>query len=597
MKKQIKISKIYHDNIFLFKKIFRYNKKLFFVRLGYAILTSISSLATVLLPKYLLEAIMSENFQNTVHVLALYFTIAIFIKLLSLCYENYNKGASERMYLQIINEFLRKGIELDLSFFDKSESYSKYNRAFGNCCDVIERCNNTILSVMTSLIQIFMLGSILIGINVYIFIVIIAFIFINILINNALKKCSHEFRVLLSEKNKQVNYFYRLFYTPNFIKDIKASSIEKFIFDKKQHVNKDILDLSQKEIKATSKYKILLNAIELIEYVSAASYFAYMVIIKLISISSYFTSLNAYQQIKNSISSLLSAYTAFYDNSLFADDYIDFMKSSENTTTNTNGILLNSNSIKTITFSNVTFKYPNANSYALNNVSFSVNKGDRIAIVGKNGAGKTTLIKLLLRLYDPDRGEIAINGINIKEYDTHSLRSSIVTLFQDYVIYAFSVYDNIVLGRNISSESVEKALADVGMLEKVNALNQGINTPISSQLYSGGIEFSGGEAQKIAISRVFCSALPVFVLDEPTSSLDPYSEYKLYSQLLDSSNKDKTFMVVSHRLTFTHKMSNILVLENGIITESGTHEELMRKNGTYAEMYKLQAEKFNGIET
>lgn len=580
----------------LIRKIFKYNKVLFFVRMGYAVLSSFFSLVTVLLPKYLLEAMMSENPKNVIYVLGVYFIISAFIKLLSLCYGNYNKVASEKMYLQIINEFLNKGIELDLSFFDKSESYSQYSRAFGNCCSVIERCNDTILALMTSSIQILMLGYVLIWTNVYIFIAVIVFVILSILINNTLKKHSHEFRVLLSEKNKQVNYFYRLFYTPNFIKDIKTSSIEKFIFDKKQNVNEEILDLSKKENQTTSKYKIILNLLELAEYVFAAAYYAYMVIIKVISISSYFTSLNAYQQIKNSINSLLSSYTSFYDNSLFADDYIEFMRSNENITNNTDGIVLNSNSIESITFLNVTFKYPNANSYALRNVTFSINKGDKIAIVGKNGAGKTTLVKLLLRLYDPEDGKIMINGIDIKKYNTHSLRSSIGTLFQDYVIYAFSVYDNIALGRNISRNSVERALSNVGMLDKIKGLNQGIDTPISSQLYKGGVEFSGGETQKMAISRVFCSTLPVFVLDEPTSNLDPYSEFDLYSKLLDSSKGDMTFMVISHRLTFTHKMSKILVLEDGKIVECGTHAELIKNNGTYAKMYKLQTEKFNGTD-
>ena len=123
-----------------------------------------------------------------------------------------------------------------------------------------------------------------------------------------------------------------------------------------------------------------------------------------------------------------------------------------------------------------------------------------------------------------------------------------------------------------------------------------IDTPISSQLYKGGVEFSGGETQKMAISRVFCSTLPVFVLDEPTSNLDPYSEFDLYSKLLDSSKGDMTFMVISHRLTFTHKMSKILVLEDGKIVECGTHAELIKNNGTYAKMYKLQTEKFNGTD-
>ena len=448
--KMNKWKKIYKNNKFLFIKIFKYNKLLFFIRLGFAIITSISSLVTILLPKYLLEAMFSNELNRVIWVLSIYFILSILISLLSTLYGNYNRISSEKMYLNIINEFLNKGICLDLSFFDKSESYSKYNRAFGNCCNVIESCNNTILSVITSVIQILMIVSVLLWANIYIFIAVFIFIIISIIINNVLKKIDYDFNVALSEKNKQVNYLYRLFYTPQFMRDIKANVIDKFIFEKKQAINNEILDLSKKQIAKTTKFRIILSFLGTAEYVLAAFYFAFSVIANLIAVADYFTSLNAYQQIKNSINSLLSSYTAFYNNSLFAEDYIDFMKSEENLTTNNEGINLKSSDIESIVFSNVTFSYPNANNNALENISFKINKGDKLAILGKNGAGKTTLVKLLLRLYDPQEGEIFINEINIKEYNTSSLRTSIRTLFQDFAVYAFSIYDNITLGKKLT---------------------------------------------------------------------------------------------------------------------------------------------------
>ncbi len=299
-------------------------------------------------------------------------------------------------------------------------------------------------------------------------------------------------------------------------------------------------------------------------------------------------------QIKSSINNLLSSYTAFYNNCLFAEDYIDFMKSEENTTTNFNGIILEASDIEIIEFLNVTFSYPNSNNYALKNISFSIKKGDKLAILGKNGAGKTTIVKLLLRLYDPDEGSILINGKNIKEYNTHSLRSSIRTLFQDFAVYAFSIYDNITLGKKISDEEISNALKEVDLFNKISHLENGINTPITSQLYEGGVELSGGETQKIAISRIFSSDCSFFILDEPTSSLDPYAEYNLYNKLLECSKHDNTFIVISHRLTLTHKMSKIIVVENGSIAECGNHAELMERGGIYAEMYKIQSEKYSG---
>jgi ATP-binding cassette subfamily B protein len=220
----------------------------------------------------------------------------------------------------------------------------------------------------------------------------------------------------------------------------------------------------------------------------------------------------------------------------------------------------------------------------LKDISFIINKGDKIAILGKNGAGKATIIKLLLRLYDPDEGEILINDINIKKYNTHYLCSSIKTLFQD-----------ITLGSKINEQIIEKALKEVELYDKITHLEDGVNTPITSQLYKNGIELSGGETQKVAISRVFATNTSFFVLDEPTSSLDPYAEYSLYNNLLQRSKNESTFIVISHRLTLTHKMSKIIVIDKGSIIECGTHKELMELGGVYSDMYKIQSEKYSDV--
>ena len=208
--------------------------------------------------------------------------------------------------------------------------------------------------------------------------------------------------------------------------------------------------------------------------------------------------------------------------------------------------------------------------------------------------GSIREIKLLLRLYDPQEGEIRINNINIKEYNTNSLRSSLKTLLQDFAVYAFTIFDNITLGRDVDIDKINGALKEVGLDEKINRLDKGLYTPITSQLYEGGIELSGGETQKLALSRIFSSDSSFIILDEPTSSLDPYAEYNLYNKLLQNEDVFNTFIVISHRLTLTHKMSRIIVIENGKIIEQGNHTELMNLNGVYAEMYRIQAEKYNG---
>lgn len=588
------IKDIYKNNKFLLLKILKYNKTLFFIRIFFSFIASFSSLATLLLPKYLLQALINNNIKQLILILIIYGIIVSIINLINLAYSNYNRLSSEKTYLKIINDFLKKGISLDMSFYDKSDSYSQYSRAFGNCCNVIDSCSTTILSVISAIINIIMITGVLVWTDFRLFFMIIFFIIVNIAINNHLQKIGYDINVKLSKLNKQVNYLYRLFYTPQFIREIKTNTMEDFVFEKKENINKEILKISKKQIQKNSKYNILLNFLSNIEYISVALYFAFSVFRKLIDVTDYFTSINAYQQIKAAINNLLSSYTSLYSNSLFAKDYIEFIQSQEDTTTNINGLILSPEKINSIRFENISFKYPNSDSFALSDISFEINKTDKVAIVGKNGAGKTTIIKLLLRLYNPQKGNIFINNIDIKEYNTYSLRSSITTLFQDYAIYAFSILDNISLGKNVEIEKIENALKNLDLYDKINSLPKKLSTPITSQLYDDGVELSGGETQKIAISRIFASQKDngFFILDEPTSSLDPYAEYKLYNSLLEKSNKDNTFIVISHRLTLTHKMSKIIVLDHGKISEIGTHDNLIKSNKIYSEMYNLQVEKY-----
>lgn len=206
--------------------------------------------------------------------------------------------------------------------------------------------------------------------------------------------------------------------------------------------------------------------------------------------------------------------------------------------------------IERIEFKNVSFTYPNCNAQALKCVSFAITKGEHIAIVGNNGAGKTTIIKLLLKLYKPQDGEIEINA---------SLRRAFSVLFQDYTVYPFSIKDNIVLGRDVADRQVEYALQCVYMLNKMKDLPNGIDTPVTSQMLDSGVELSGGGSQRIALACTYASDSDCIVLDEPTSNLDPFIEYKLYKNMLNSFN-DKTVVIIPIDLPFPIKLIVFYVL-------------------------------------
>ena len=244
-----------------------------------------------------------------------------------------------------------------------------------------------------------------------------------------------------------------------------------------------------------------------------------------------------------------------------------------------------------VEFRNVWFKYPTSSKYVLKNINFKIEAEDTIAIVGKNGAGKTTLIKLIARLYDVSKGEILINGINIKEYDINSLRKNISALFQDYDKLDFlSVKENVIFADPYNRHgSWQEALKQADAWDFVKHLPAKEGTLLDKR-WRNGVNISGGQWQKIALARIFYRRSGLLILDEPTASIDAVAEAKIFKRVFKFIKK-KTVILVSHRFSTIKKADKIFVLNNGKIVEIGTHEELMRLKGYYFEMYQVQAEK------
>ncbi|SHH77717.1 ABC transporter, partial [Caloranaerobacter azorensis DSM 13643] len=228
----------------------------------------------------------------------------------------------------------------------------------------------------------------------------------------------------------------------------------------------------------------------------------------------------------------------------------------------------------------------------LHNITIKASKGEKIAIVGHNGAGKTTLIKLIIRLYDVNKGKILINNKDIKKLSVKHLRSKIGLVFQDYQLYSASIAENVLLREVKNPEDEDKvwfALKQVGLYEKVKELPNGIHTLITKEFSNEGIFLSGGEAQKLALARIYIKDYDVVILDEPSSSLDPLAEKQMYENMMDIT-KNKIAIFITHRLSTTVMADRIYLIDNGRVIEQGTHKELMELNGKYRRMFDAQAQ-------
>ena len=243
-----------------------------------------------------------------------------------------------------------------------------------------------------------------------------------------------------------------------------------------------------------------------------------------------------------------------------------------------------------IEFRNVSFRYPGSDTYALRNVNYSFRIGRRLAIVGENGSGKTTFIKLLARLYDPTEGEILLNGIDIRKYDYREYLSVFSVVFQDFCLPAFRLGEAVASGSDYDRKRAEDALSRAGFSERLSELPDGLDSFITKDYDASGVDFSGGESQKIAIARAIYKDAPFMILDEPTAALDPVAEAEVYSKF-DEIAEDRTTVFISHRLSSCRFCDEIAVFSDGSIIQNGTHESLLSDaGGKYAQLWNAQAQ-------
>lgn len=240
-----------------------------------------------------------------------------------------------------------------------------------------------------------------------------------------------------------------------------------------------------------------------------------------------------------------------------------------------------------IEFKNVTFAYPNTDKKVLDNLSFKIAKNETIALVGNNGEGKSTIINLLVRLYRPDEGEILLNGVNINEFKEEELYKMFACIFQQVNIYPYTLGNNISMHETYDLERAKRAIEDVGLKERIEEEKNAYERNMSHEVAKDALELSGGQEQKLAISRAVYKDSPILILDEPTANLDALAEHEIYSKLNDL-REDRTSIYISHRLSSTKFCDRIILLKGGRIFEEGTHDELMKKKGEYYEMFTIQ---------
>ncbi|MBQ6707860.1 MAG: ABC transporter ATP-binding protein [Clostridia bacterium] len=547
----------------------------------------------VLFLKKLLEIITGGGtFRQFVILLLIFCVAGLLAKAVDCIGDYFSHVCSRKVYKKLNERILKKASEVDVECYENPEFYDKYQRATEIITNGIYfNFQYHICSMVSGIVSGVFLVIYISSVDPRLLLILLSVIAI-IAIKGIKAKIEYNKDKEMTVHKRHKAYVQRVVFLRDYSKDMRTSGIYN-VMNKRFN---EAIDANRKLIKKYGKglaaFEITAGIVaEAFPIIATYAYGAYRFIVKKnLKIADFSVLMTAIGNIRNVIVSISTDITELQKNAVYFRNLRDFFNYENHTVNGTR----EADEIKSIEFKNVSFTYPGAEKPSLKNVSFEIKGNETVAIVGKNGAGKSTFVKLLLRFYDPNEGEIFYNGINIKEYDIVSLRERIGTVFQDYKVFALTVNEN-VLCRECETEEdrilSEKALKASGAYAKIRTLPQGAETQLTREFDKNGTGLSGGEAQKVAAARMFAHSFDMAVLDEPSSALDPIAEYKMYESLIEAT-KDKMVIYISHRLSSAVLSDKVFVFDNGEIVENGTHNELMTQNGIYANMFTLQASNY-----
>lgn len=607
-----KFSSIVKNNLYMLGKVAGYTPDYFFWMILEGIVWGAINSASAIFSFNLLNTVESGgDFGRAVMLIALMAVFYLVTYAFDRWYwEVHNPLMRRKLHLKMHEELFKKARTLDLACFDDPEFYNDFVWAMDEsdkrAVEVMEDSGKLINRIVAS----FTLLSLLLTVDILVAVILFISSMITIICNLIGNKVEFVHNKESNPLNRKKSYINRVYHLTDYSKEIRISRADELLMRDYDDNTERLVELDRRYGK---KYFIYFG----LGWGIVGTLTFYVLLVYMMGLLSrgellvggFAAAVGVVWNIRWMLADLVERLTKYPKHSLYIEKYLEFMRYEPQIK---NGITdipeFESLELRNVSFAYEFSSHPKYKFHdedhpvkegldkreALRDVSLTLRKGEKIAIVGYNGAGKTTLIKLLMRLYDPSEGEILYNGIDLRRLDPEAYRKKIGAVFQDFKIYAASIAENVMNGEYVEErdrETVIEALRKSDFSEKLASLKNGIDTHLTREFNDEGTNLSGGEAQKVAIARVFARDYPIIIMDEPSSALDPLAEYNLNKSILRHT-ESKTVIFISHRLSTTRIADRIYMFSEGRLIEEGGHGELMQQNGKYAEMFRLQSEKY-----
>ena len=485
---------------------------------------------------------------------------------------------------------MRHAGKLDLAQFEDANFYDKLERARRQ---TVRRTTlmSQVLRQFQSIITIGFLAAGLVAFNPWLIVLILVAVVPAFLGESHFNERSYSLNNQWTPERRELDYFRYIGASDETAKEVKIFGLSNFLVQHFSVLADKYYQANRKIAVDRARWGSVFAAIGSIGYYGAYIMIVLQTVKGQLSIGDLTFLAGSFSRLRTLLENVLNQFSSMAEGALYLQDFFDFFEMKPLITLEEKALDVPQPIQQGFTFEDVGFKYPNTNIWAVRGLSFHLHAGEKLALVGENGAGKTTIIKLLTRLYDPNEGRILLDGKDLRSYDPVQLRQAVGVIFQDFVRYQMNAATNIAVGKIEEKENHDKIddAAYRGMADQViRKLPQGYAQMIGRR-FANGVNLSGGEWQKIAISRAYMRDAQLLVLDEPTAALDARAEYEVFRRFADLT-EGKSAVLISHRFSTVRMADRILVLNKGKLLEIGTHEELLLREGKYAELFDLQAQ-------